>query len=128
MESWFRIFGDEVVEEFGRFRDVLNWQSLENLPDLPNDPEALCRWVYPICLIMTQYNFPEQALCSPHHALAGQAIYAEIHFRSVCNVIATVRFGRLKGKETKALSIAKSLAFPDVSPGYAEQQRRGFRL
>ena len=88
---------------------------------MPTDPEALCRWVYPICLTMTQYNYPEKALYSPPPALAGQATYAETHFRSVSNVIAKARFGRLKGKETKALSIAKSLAFPDVSPGYAEQ-------
>ncbi len=125
-EQWLKIIGDEAVPQFGRFVDLIGWRNpVELLEDVPKDPTGLCRWLYPICGLMAQFNHPEAALFSPPSSLRSQALYVEANFTAVKALTRTARFKRLKGNEPRTRLMATVLALPSYSPGYAEQQLRG---
>lgn len=75
---------------------------------------------------MLQFKRPEAGLFSPPSSLSSQALYIESNFQVVVALINTKRFKRLKGAEAKAKLMAKALANPTASPGYAEQQLPGW--
>ncbi len=126
LEAWFKIVGDEAVEQFGRFVDVDGWQApVEGNPDVPTEPERFCNWIFPMCIQLLKYTIPEKALFMPSPNFSSQALYVETYFRTVKAVVNSKRFNRLKTLKPRAELMAKALAMPDCSPGYAEQQLRG---
>jgi hypothetical protein len=128
LEEWFEVVGNEVLSRFGRFVDILDWRNPLDGLRLPQSPEDLFRWVYPLCLRMNQCPYFEEALFSPPPELTFQVLYVEAHFRVITETVSTARFKRLKGYEARAKCLAKALALPDSAPGYAEQQLRGVKI
>jgi len=121
--------GDETVSMYMEDVPVSGWTDpLSEVQDASTEPEALCRWIYPICLLMMRKKYPEVALFSPPPELVNQALYAEINFEKVRSAMALKRFARLKSPEARATLLAKALAMPNSSAGYAEQKFRGIEL